>query len=105
MGEKPLNIIKKANGTGSTDSLEVIKEYTLLVTYSLRENKTWELDQGKQVTGVGSSNIIGDTSDEITRYLKYRKKDQWNWTFNIGRKRTHWRWISKTKSRELNLLS
>ncbi|EFX84994.1 hypothetical protein DAPPUDRAFT_99355 [Daphnia pulex] len=59
-----LDFVKKVKGIGSTDSLEcleVFKEYTLLVTYSLRENKTWELDKGKQVTEVGS-NTFGDSS-------------------------------------------
>ena len=69
-----LDIIKQMNGIASTDLLQGTKVYTLLISYSIRENTTWMLDFKKQVAGFGSSHIASSNDKTKLVDLNIEKK-------------------------------
>ena len=69
-----LDIIKQMNGIASTDLLQGTKVYTLLISYSIRENTTWMLDFEKQVAGFGSSHIVSSNDKTKLVDLNIEKK-------------------------------
>jgi len=69
-----LDIIKQMNGIASTDLLQGTKVYTLLISYSIRENTTWMLDFEKQVAGFGSSHIASSNDKTKLVDLNIEKK-------------------------------
>jgi hypothetical protein len=67
-----LDIIK--HEVGSNESLQGTKVYTLLISYSIRENTTWMLDFEKQVDGVRSSHIASSNDKTKLVDLNIEKK-------------------------------